>query len=43
MKAAGLDLGPCRHPLTTLSEEQYQALLRDLGETEFDRYKCVLK
>ena len=43
MRAAGLDLGPCRHPLTTLSEEKYQALLRDLRETAFDQYKCVLK
>lgn len=43
MRAAGLDLGPCRSPLTTLDEEQYQSLLTDLGGLEFDRYKCVFK
>ena len=40
MKAAGLDLGPCRHPLTTLSEDQYARLLEDLRALDFDRYQC---
>lgn len=43
MKAAGLDLGPCRRPLTTLPEESYAALLEDLKDTEFDNYKCIFK
>ena len=40
MKAAGLDLGPCRHPLTTLSEDQYARFLEDLRALDFDRYQC---
>lgn len=40
MKAAGLDLGPCRHPLTTLPEDQYARFLEDLQALDFDRYKC---
>ena len=40
MKAAGLDLGPCRHPLTTLTEDQYARLLEDLRALDFDRYQC---
>ena len=40
MKAAGLALGPCRHPLTTLSEDQYARLLEDLRALDFDRYQC---
>ena len=43
MKAAGLDLGPCRHPLTTLPEDRFEALLQDLKDTAFDAYKCVFK
>ena len=40
MKAAGLDLGPCRHPLTTLTEDQYARFLEDLQALDFDSYKC---
>ena len=40
MKAAGLDLGPCRHPLTTLTENQYACLLEDLRTLDFDKYQC---
>ncbi len=43
MKAAGLDLGPCRRPLATLSPEAYSSLLEDLKDTEFDNYKCIFK
>ncbi len=43
MKAAGLDLGPCRAPLHTLSQEQYESLLKDLSELSFDEYKNVFK
>lgn len=43
MKAAGLDLGPCRRPLTTLSAEAFSELLCDLKDTEFENYKCVFK
>lgn len=39
MKAAGLDLGPCRLPLHTLSEEAYKSLLADLSNTPFEKYK----
>ena len=42
MKAVGCDLGPCRLPLSTLTEEQYSALLCDLSKTDFDEYKCIL-
>ena len=40
MKAAGLDLGPCRHPLTTLTEEQYACFLDDLRALDFENYQC---
>lgn len=40
MKAAGLDLGPCRHPLTTLTEEQYARFLDDLRALDFENYQC---
>ena len=40
MKAAGLDLGPCRHPLTTLPEDRYDCFLEDLKALDFDLYKC---
>jgi len=43
MKAAGLDLGPCRRPLSTLSEKDYFDLLEDLKDTEFEKYKCEFK
>lgn len=43
MKAAGLNLGPCRRPLATLSPEAYSSLLEDLKDTEFDNYKCIFK
>ena len=40
MKAAGMDLGPCRHPLTTLTESQYACFLEDLRALEFEKYQC---
>ena len=40
MKAAGMDLGPCRHPLTTLTESQYASFLEDLRALDFDKYQC---
>ena len=40
MKAAGLDLGPCRHPLTTLTEDRYARFLEDLRALDFERYQC---
>lgn len=40
MKAAGLDLGPCRHPLTTLTESQYASFLEDLRALDFGKYQC---
>lgn len=43
MKAAGLDLGPCRRPLATMPEETYSEFLNDLKDTEFDNYKCAFK
>ena len=43
MKAAGLDLGPCRAPLHTLSNAQYDGLLKDLSELPFDAYKNIFK
>lgn len=43
MKAAGLDLGPTRAPLNTLSDEQYAALSADLAQMPFDEYKCKFK
>ena len=43
MKAAGLDLGPCRLPLHTLSDGEFAAFKEDLKEVEFERYKSVFK
>lgn len=40
MKAADMDLGPCRRPLTTLSEEKYGEFLNDLKTTAFEEFKC---
>lgn len=42
MKAVGVDLGPCRFPLSTLAADQYESLLEDLAKTDFNEYKCVL-
>ncbi len=39
MKAAGLDLGPCRKPLNTLEGERYEAFLQELPNTVFEEYK----
>lgn len=39
MKASGMDLGPCRRPLTTLEGARYEAFLIDLVGTQFDKYK----
>ena len=39
MKAADMDLGPCRRPLTTLTDEQYKAMLKDLESTRFEEFK----
>ena len=43
MKAAGLDLGPCRRPLTTMPEEVYEAFSLDLTRTRFSDYKNSFK
>lgn len=43
MKAAGLDLGPCRRPFSTLTDEQFASMQADLEQTPFDQYKCVFK
>ena len=40
MKAAGMDLGPCRRPLTTLTESQYARFLDDLRALDFGKYQC---
>ena len=42
MKAADMDLGPCRLPLSTFSDEKYAAFIEDLRKTDFDDYKCKL-
>ena len=39
MKAAGLDLGPCRAPLHTLSDTEYASLLEDLSRLPFEKYR----
>lgn len=39
MKAAGLDLGPCRPPLNTLSDGQYESFAEDLSRLPFEQYK----
>ena len=43
MKAAGLDLGPCRRPLTTMPEEVYETFSLDLARTRFSDYKNSFK
>lgn len=43
MKAAGLDLGPTRAPLNTLTDAQYAALLADLAQMPFDEFKCKFR
>ncbi len=40
MKAADMDLGPCRLPLSTFSDEKYAAFREELSKTDFDDYKC---
>lgn len=40
MKAAGMDLGPCRLPLRTLTDVEYESFVADLGQTKFEEYKC---
>ena len=39
MKAAGLDLGPCRPPLDTLSDTRYASFLDDLSKLPFEQYR----
>ena len=43
MKAAGLDLGPCRAPLHTLSDKEYASLLDDLSRLPFEDYRNKFK
>ena len=43
MKAAGLDLGPCRRPLTTLEGERYEAFTQELPSTRFEEFKNIWK
>lgn len=43
MKAAGLDLGPCRYPLHTFSEEKYSAFIKELSDLPFDKFKSLFK
>ena len=41
MKAAGLDLGPVRSPLTGMDGETYVEFVRELEEnTDFGEFKC---
>ncbi|MBO5194612.1 MAG: hypothetical protein J6B62_06925, partial [Bacteroidales bacterium] len=41
MKAAGLDLGPVRSPLTGMDSERYMEFVRELEETtDFGACKC---
>ncbi|MCD8208201.1 MAG: dihydrodipicolinate synthase family protein [Bacteroidales bacterium] len=42
MKVAGLDLGPCRPPLSTMGDEQYEQFLKELDTLEFGKYKSTL-
>lgn len=42
MKAAGLDLGPCRRPLRTLADSEYESLVEDLSDTMFENFKCTV-
>lgn len=39
MKAAGLDLGPCRLPLQTMSRETYISFTEELKRLDFDSMK----
>lgn len=39
MKAAGMDVGPCRRPLSTLDGDWYDAFVKDLSLTSFEKYK----
>lgn len=43
MKAAGLDLGPARLPLRTLTDAEFDGLIADLTELSFDEWKCRFK
>ena len=43
MKAAGMDLGPCRRPLNTMDDNIYKAFLEELSETAFGEFKNILK
>ena len=43
MKAAGLDLGPCRRPLNTLEGEGYDAFIQELPNTKFAFWKNSFK
>lgn len=42
MRAIGLDTGPCRLPLTTLTEAQYEAFTDELARMPFEQYKSKL-
>lgn len=42
MKAAGMDLGPARLPLRTLTDVEYESLLKDLSLLPFEQWKCKL-
>ena len=42
MKAADMDLGPCRRPLSSLSSTQYEAFLKDIKSAGFDEFKCKI-
>ena len=43
MKAAGMDLGPCRRPLNTMDDIIYKAFLEELSGTAFGEFKNILK
>ena len=43
MKAAGLDLGPCRRPLRTMDPDTYETFVRDLSGTRFEEFKNTRK
>lgn len=43
MKAAGLDLGYCRKPLNTLSEQEYLLFEEDLKNTCFHKYSSKFR
>ncbi|MBR5660608.1 MAG: dihydrodipicolinate synthase family protein [Bacteroidales bacterium] len=43
MKAAGLDLGPCRRPLNTMDDDKYKAFLEELTGTVFEEFKNIFK